>query len=308
MKVVIKQIKEDKLIPVENMDEIRLSDSTYVLGIDASTTTTGLCIMNLATKTPEYSVALHKEEDEKNIRYKVRFKKLIEEFLELNSNVKYTIYEEPHIQYVQSAKVLLPLSTSIEEIVIENEPTFDYLDYKMYGNKVWKKQLLGDKLPVGTDKEKAAVALEVENMFSCYKDKLMTQDEKDAFGLAYIRCREILGEIEFEKLAKQKPFKYEVEFIGADSLDEALEGIANIKYPKAIIENGATVCTLQRGEVFDQKVYDNMAGEDKLLIVEFMPSRAGNIVLRHKLSHINHFNFIYAVIWRKSRKKVVIKK
>ena len=51
-----------------------------------------------------------------------------------------------------------------------------------------------------------------------------------------------------------------------------------------------------------------MAGEDKIVIVEFMPERAGNIVLRHKLHHLREYKYIYAVAWRKSRKKVIVRK
>lgn len=318
MRVVITKIEDNKLTRPESLQEVLIGDKICVLGIDASTSVTGMCLMELKTKTPLYSIALFKDDDEKNIRYKVRFKALLKDFFDANKNILYTIYEEPHLQYVQAAKTLLPLSTSIEELKIESEPDLDYLVDKMYDNKKWKKQFLGDDMPSSnTEAEKKAITEKAVSLFPFYaarytKEKgkkdfaVFTQDERDAFGLAYVRCRELLGEIVFEKLPKQKPFKYEIEFIGASCLDAGLEAVANnIKYPESLAANGIKLCTLERGEDFDQKIYDNMEGEDKIIILEFPPSRAGKIVLKHRLGHLKEYEYIYAVVWRKSRKKVV---
>lgn len=306
LRVVCKKLSDSGIVELETIHNILLDNEyEYVMGIDASTTTTGINIMEIKQKETKYSLAIYKDEDETNARYKVRFKGLLYEILSRYKSIKYVEYEEPIMRHLNAYKVLLPLSTSFEELQVEKEPELDYIDFNFIGNKRWKKQLLGDDMPSsGTEKEKNAVKKKVLEIDKRFGDS--TQDEMDAFGISYVKCMALNGEIYIERVKKRSAFLHDVVFVGAECLEDALLEITNnVDYPDDIKENGVGVANLGKSERLEQSIYNTMNGEDKLVIVEFLRKQHGNIVLKYSLADLKEYDKLFAVAWRKNRKKYI---
>lgn len=278
-----------------------------IMAIDGSTTCSGIVIITLKGLLI-YSMALERSNEETPVQYKVRFKQYIREILLRNSTISNVYYEEPFIGYVESAKILMSLRTSVEEIIAEEEPALSYLKCTEISNKVWKKKLLEpNPIPVGTKEEKEAVRLAVENRMSFMKS--VTQDEIDATGLGLTVLWGISNHMEhsLESKKKVRPFKFNAEFIAAytdnemfDILGRSLD-IWNV--PEELVDTIEVVSLSGTGK-FKNHVYEAIGNEDKLVIMKFKMGKFGNIYIEYDISNlIGEETYMYAVCWRKSRKK-----
>ena len=207
----------DKQILSQSLDpnDIDLSEicEDMALGIDCSSTCTGLGIMTLHGKLL-YSVAFKRDKGDDFIMYKVKLKSFLLNLFSKNPNLKYIFYEEPFLGYAESSKVLIALHTLVQEIKYENTPKFDYIIFKEIPNQRWKKLFLApDKVPSGTDAQKGHVRKKLEGMFSFFEK--LTQDEVDANAMALISTLKILtGEEDIlESNKKIKVFKFKTNFI-----------------------------------------------------------------------------------------------
>lgn len=278
-----------------------------IMSIDGSTSRTGISVLNYEGK-PKVVFAVIRGNDESHVEYKVNLKRVIGAVLLGNKSIDTVVYEEPFIEYSSAAKHLLMLRTFVEELIIECRPELNHIRFIEINNKKWKRIFLRpDKCPSSSQLEKKAV-----------KDKLMStfpylagisQDEIDsvAMGLA------VLSEIRagnIGKLASRKPgrkFAYNIEFIGADNDDEAFaeigDNLSDMGIPMRVAEEGISFVELNGREDFDDVIFNNLAYEDKLLILKFRSKHFGNIVLKHRIGELAATNnWIYAFVWRKHRK------
>lgn len=313
MIIEIRKVIDTGIINYSTLSDVVTDNSrTYILGIDASTTCTGIDIYDLGTHRPVWSLAAKREDTEGKVRYKLKLKKLLETLIYQNPGIKYSEYEEPFIEYAESASDLLALAPTVEEIKIENEPELDYLNHELVPNKRWKKALLGDKLPSGSALEKQAITKEIYRLypFLCSvngKGEVLhftTQDERDALGLCVAKDKELNGEVSELKSVKVRPFKYEIEFVGGEDVDDAIEYVHQLKrIPKVVRENGMVITDLRRGEKFDTKVLNTMQNDDIICVIGFNTNVAGNLYVKYKLASYKKYEKVYAIVWRSNRKK-----
>lgn len=275
-----------------------------ILSIDGSTDRTGVGILRESDGAVCASLAFEKK-DETAVAYKVRLKRAIQGLLERNRCITRVFYEEPFIEYAAAAAKLFMLRTFIEEIKVENEPFFDYLTYKEINNKRWKKLFLHPQVCTGDSKlHKKLVRDKLIAQLPFLKD--VSQDEIDAIAMGFVAVSKMKSGEEDELGSKKKtrPFKYEVEFIGANEDDVAIQEMFDTcSIPAQVLENGITICNLPARGVFDNKIYEIMGQDDKLLIMKFSSNKHGDIILKHKLGYLaSDFDYIYAIVWRKTRK------
>ena len=141
-----------------DISQIRLNEEC-VMSIDGSTTCSGVSILNKQGLIM-YSIAFirDKNDGETPVQYKVRFKRELLNILTHNTCIKQVYYEEPYWGYAESAKILMMLRTSVEELIAENEPNLNYLTLTEVNNKKWKKYFLApDSCPSNSELEKEAV-------------------------------------------------------------------------------------------------------------------------------------------------------
>lgn len=306
MKIVVRDVEN-------NMDTIDINDihinDKYVISIDGSTTVTGVSIISL-TRRPLYTLAFEHERDIENaIHYKVKLKKeLLKLILSNLDNLEYIFYEQPFIGYAQAAKNLFMLSTCIEELKFENEEQLGCLKYKDINNLKWKKQFLAPiKCPSGTELQKKAVYDKLKKLYPQLFTVKITQDEVDATAMGLIGVDSINNgkEEELDNKKSLRPFKYNIEFIGADYDDVIFSDIESIcNTPKKVLENGIIFDRIDSRVNLDKKVYELMGSDDKLLILKFSSNTNGNLILKHNIGEIaNTYDYIYMFIWRKTRKR-----
>lgn len=289
-----------------DIQKAQLQLESCILSIDGSTTNTGMALVRKhdGKLLALFSLSREKtgETPESPVRYKVMLKKFLEQLFAINPAITEVYYEEPFIGYAGAAKNLLMLRTSIDELKIENEPTFDYISYTEYNNLSWKSILLG-KCPAGTEAQKQAVKEHFITHYPILRN--ISQDEYDALGLAtaiYMTYRD-------PSLAPQKkkatPFKYEVSFHGARDNDDFFDFFNDVyKGPRKLLENGIKLVTLPANCNFDNTVYKSMGENDLILVLSFPSSSHGDIILQHKLGQLSkNYPVIYAIAYRKSRKK-----
>lgn len=288
------------LAPI-SMEQINIPVSA-LMSIDGSTTITGVAILRNGDGALMCVMAFTREEGESPVRYKVQLKRAIESILRANPNINKTYYEEPFIGRATAAPNLFMLRTFIEEMVIENEPEFDYLLRTEVNNKTWKRLFLKpDKCPTGSEIEKAAVKKKLLAALP-FLDGSVTQDEIDAIAIGFVAATALEG----EKLSSSHitPFKYNTKFIGANDDESAFDDILNIwEGPKSVIENGISYIQIKARTNFEKQVFTAMGSEDKLVIVRYNSDDHANITLKHNIGALaaNH-TYIYAFIWRKTRK------
>lgn len=278
-----------------------------VMAIDGSTTCTGIAFLEKEHGYLLGTMALKRSSGESQVRYKVEYKRFIAEILR-KFKILNIFYEEPYIGFAESTKALFLLRSSIEELIVENEPEFDYIRYIEVNNKRWKKALLGEgNCPVGTELEKAAVKAEIVRQLP-FMDKV-TQDEIDATGIGFVAITRLQSgtEVDLASKKKAKPFKFNIEFIGADDEDEFytqfFDQLTDYKIPTSVLDNGMTMTKIPGSGIFDNYVYKYMGDSDKLLVLCFSVKHHANIILEHRISNLTANNkYIYAVIWRKTRK------
>ena len=308
MKVIIRrpQISSTGEISLSecNIEDIRVSDVS-VMSIDGSTTNTGVGILRKSDGALFYSCSFAREDGETPVQYKVRLKRSISKILSLNHLIDTVYYEEPFIGYAEAAKNLLMLRTFIEEMIVENEPDYDYLKHLEVNNMKWKKLFLApDKCPQGTELQKAAVRKKLEGFMPYLK--VVTQDEIDAICLGFIATVQLKDGSDDDLQSKKKAhaFQYNIEFIGADTDDDMITEFSDTySGPKSILQNGIVLTQIGNTGNFDKHVYEAMGNEDKVLIVKFSSNHHCNLILKYKLGNLSTtFDYLYAVIWRKSRK------
>lgn len=311
MKIIIRQ-------PIQNTDltyklqDIQLENvavANYaLLAIDGSTTNTGLAIIRQSDGAIMYTASASKEKDEEPVRYKLRLKNYVKDLLLRNRFIDQIYYEEPTISHLSAVKNLFMLRSFIEEMIIENEPTFDYLKHYEVNNMRWKKEFLHpEKVPFGTDNQKKAVRDKLEKSLPFLS--VVTQDEIDAIGLGYAAAKHLMngndnGGEELVSKKKTRPFQYNSLFIGADCDDDAFVEFYDVyNGPEKILENGISFSEIDTRVNFDKHICNTMGDDDKVLIIKFNSNHHGDVILKYRIGYLStQYEYIYAIIWRKSRK------
>lgn len=311
MKKKLRVVSKDEsgnfcLKEIEQEEVLFLDES--VMGIDGSTTNTGISIIRKADGALLYSFSLQREKSsETPVQYKVRLKKFVDDILGRNKNIGSVFYEEPFVgEHATSVGNLMMLRTFVEELVLENEPKYDYLKREEINNMKWKKIFLAPtKCPQGTEAQKKAV----RNKLIGYMPFLdcITQDEVDAICLGMSAVYKIRQGLEDELKSKKavKPFQYEIRFIGADDTDDMLQELHDIyNGPDVVMQNGILLKDIGSRANFEKKIYELMGQEDKLLILKYKSGKYGNLTLQYNIGHlVANYEYIYALVWRKNRKK-----
>lgn len=291
-------------VPVEDIDI-----SNYaIMAIDGSTRNSGIAIIRQFDGGLLYSISASRDTsgDETPVQYKVRLKRAVKEILLKNRMIAEVYYEEPIIANISSVSNLFMLRTFVEELIVENEPTFDYLKHFEISNMRWKKEfLVPDKVPQGTENQKKAVREKLERALPFLN--VVSQDEIDAIcmGCVVVKTEKAgaSGE-ELQSKKKARAFKYKVEFFGADSDEDLFADFWSLYGgPKSILENGVYLFDLGPRSDFDKTIYERMGSDDKLLVLKFASGKHGNVVLKHKIGGLAaQYKYIYAVVWRENRR------
>lgn len=275
-----------------------------IIAIDGSTTCTGVAILRECDGAISCSIAFIRE-DETPVQYKVRLKRAIKDILARNRHITKVYYEEPFLGYAKAAMNLMMLRTFVEELIEENEPNFNYLTNIEVSNMKWKKLFLTpEKVAAGTEAQKEQV---YKKLIAClpFLDGI-TQDEADAISMGFVAAVKLKQgtEDELESKKKARPFQYNSRFIGADDDDGMLQEFHDIyDGPKHLLDEGTRMITIPSTANFDKKVYEAMGSEDRVVIVKFASHHHGNIILANRIGHLcASFSYIYAIIWRKTRK------
>lgn len=282
-----------------------------VLVIDGSTSNSGLAIMRESDGALLYSISASRDSNRQNetpVRYKIQLKRHVEDILRRNKYISQIYYEEPVIANVSAVSNLFMLRTFIEEMIIENEPEFNYLKHFEINNMRWKHLFLSpEKVPQGTENQKRVVRERLEKYLPFLNT--VTQDEIDAIAMGFVVCTSLKGNsgVDVQDLASKKktrPFKFEVDFIGADNDDDAFtEFIESYPGPKKLMDNRVNFVELGSREDFKKKVYESMGDEDIILLIKFSSNKHGNTILEYKLGRLSvNYEYIYAVVWRTTRK------
>lgn len=290
------------------LEDIKV-DNYSILSIDGSTTNSGLAIHREYDGALLYSIkATRDSSGETPVHYKIRLKRAVMDILKRNKYITQVYYEEPVIANITAVANLFMLRTFVEEMIIENEPDFDYIKHYEISNMRWKKEFLApDKVPQGTDNQKKAVRAKMEGYLPFLN--AVSQDEIDAICMGWVATQYMRddkgGGEALKSKKKAKPFKYNIEFIGADEDDNMLVELWDIyKGPKKLLENGISFTEIDRKTNFDKHVYDTMGAEDdKLLIIKFSSKHHGDLILKHKVGNLSaQYEYLYALVWRVTRK------
>lgn len=302
--IVMSDNGEDELVYVAE-----IIDKEVILSIDGSTTCTGIGLIDKESGDIVCTMALIKEDKTDSIRYKVEFKRFIQKLLSMIPYIRHIYYEEPFIgSYANATKALMMLRTSVQEVIIENEPGFDYIKFIEVNNKKWKKKFLyPGTCPNDTELEKKAIRDKIVSMLPFLG--VLTQDELDACAMGFTALKLLKddNEKELETKHKPRPFKYNTWFIGADDDDDMIQqysdGIEEQKIPQVLLDKGADIIEINGNGTFDNKVYNAMGNEDRLIILKYKSNNYGHIALKNNIGYmVGEYKYIYAVIWRKSRK------
>lgn len=306
-----------------------------LVSIDGSSSRTGVAVFDYTGSALCGTVAVERDDNEDYVEYKIRLKRALIRLMDAHLPVlKRIFYEEPFVGFTHSTEVLMALRTTIKEIKLENAPKYDNITYTEVNNGKWKRIFLyPNKVPSGSDNQKAAVQNKVSNMFKdmasiektvkktgeVKRYLVFTEDECDAIGLG-IACMQTLktgwDESELISKKKAKPFKYNIQFLvaTADNQDEAeCRGAESFydynsawKVPPIVIDNGISIVPLNGRGVFDNHIYEAMGGDDKLLIVSFPGGKYVDTIIRNGRSDLcrdyDKNEYIIAFVWRKSRK------
>lgn len=276
-----------------------------IMSIDGSTTNTGIAIARLQDGALYNSISCAREDKETPVQYKVRLKRFIKDIITANREITHIVYEEPFIGYAESIKNLFMLRTFIEEIIVEDEPRYDYINHFEMNNKKWKKLFLEpEKLPSNSELEKELVRKKILKYLPFMKD--VSQDEIDAYAMGFVSANILkTGTVdELKSKKKASAFKYEIQFIGAIDDEYVMDEFYDVyRGPEKILKGGIHFYEVSGRERLDKKIYESMGQEDKLLLMKFSSKTHGNIILQHKIGHLaSEFPYIYAIVWRKNRK------
>lgn len=289
------------------LDDINVQQYA-ILSIDGSTSNSGLAILRECDGAIMYSMCATRDSSgETPVHYKIRLKRQVADILRRNKYITQIYYEEPIIHNASAVASLFMLRTFIEEMIIENEPEFDYIKHYEISNMRWKKEFLApDKVPQGTEKQKKAVRDKLEASLP-FLNKV-TQDEIDAICMGYVACTYLKDNKdvkELESKKKARPFKYNSIFIGADDDDNMLTEFMDVyNGPKKLLDKPISFTEIDGKTDFDKHIYNTMGqDEDRILIVKFSSKHHGNIILEHKIGNLAaQYDYIYAIVWRVTRK------
>lgn len=290
-------------------DEITIG-SYSLLSIDGSTSNTGVAIIRESDGGLMYSLTFKRDKRDKTnetpVQYKVRLKREIKKLLMKSSLIQKVYYEEPCIDNITAIANIYMLRTFVEEIIVEDEPAFDYIKHYEINNKRWKKLFLApDKCPSNSELEKKAVRDKLLGYMPFLKDS--TQDEIDAIAMGFVVATSLKEGISSEELESQKkprPFKYNIEFIGAEYDDGMLTLLHDVyNGPEKILQNGILFSEIERKTDFEKHIYKQMGNDDKLLIIKFKSDTHADIILKHQIGMLSaQFPYLYALVWRYTRK------
>lgn len=288
------------------VDDIHV-ENYAILSIDGSTTNSGLAILREYDGAMMYTISASRDaSNETPVQYKVRLKRAVKELLSKNKLITQVYYEEPVVANISSVANLFMLRTFIEEMIVENEPDFDYIKHVEVNNMRWKKEFLApEKVPQGTENQKKAVREKLETFIPALKQ--VTQDEIDAIAMGWAAASRIKNSGSGEELQSKKkarPFKYNIRFIGADTDDCMLNELWDVySGPKKLMENGINFSEINAKQNFEKHIFEKMGNDDKLLIIKFSSKHHGNIVLQHRVGNLSaHYDYMYALVWRTNRK------
>lgn len=283
-------------------------DKYCLLSIDGSTSNTGMALIRECDGAIMYLMTAErsKNENETPVQYKVRLKRQVYKLLKSTNLIYQVYYEEPVVCNITSVKNLFMLRTFVEELIVENEPELDYIKHYEVPNTKWKRLFLEpEKLPQGTDKQKAAVRKKMIGYLPFMAE--VTQDEIDAASMGFAAAKLLRNNQSGEELASKKkirPFKYNSVFVGADEDQEVLECFGDYyNGPDYLIENGVSLLELTKKQDFDRAVYDTVGEKDSIGILKFSSDTHCNVVLSNKIGNLAaQYEYIYAIVWRKTRK------
>lgn len=312
------------------LDDIcqRINQSTTPvgIGIDGSSTNTGLGIMN-KTGGLIGTAALGRVKGEDYIQYKLSLHdELTHILLACKDKITNIWYEEPFVGYTNAAEVLMAIRTTIKEIIYKH-PELKHIVYKEVNNKRWKKIFLeqhNSRLPSGgTPAEKKAIAdvLGVKLVYDNLYDTrcCVTQDEMDASGLVYSGWYGEREGIQLESKKSIHKFGFNIAFELFDATPEEVEQNITLslldvakenKIPSRVLDNGVTINILAGRKLFDNIVYETMEDNDKLLVFIYKADKYANILFKYdagreiasQLQNFGAEQTIAAYVWRKSRK------
>lgn len=292
-----------------SIDDIHIANNCIV-SVDASTDNTGYAIIDLLSGELICTMQL-KKEDENLAQYGKKSQLILGKLFEQCPNIRYIVYEEPFIQWVQSATVLIGLRAFYYSFIEDQKSKGRQVEMIEIANTKWKREFLyPSKLPQLSAEHKGAIANKFKELYPGIE---VTQDEMDAagLGLSFVKRYMESGldgvKEQLESKTKAHPFKYNVEFIGAETLDDCLSdleiSLSDFKIPQRVIDNGIRIESIGSRGKFDNYVYKAMGDGDNLLIIEFKSTAHANIVLEHRLGYLaESYSHLYAIIWRKSRK------
>lgn len=282
-----------------------------VLSFDGSTSSTGIGLLSI-TGVPLASIRMTADVEADPILYKVQFKRLVEWLLLSYPTLIEVCYEEPGLENANSIKALFGLRTTIPEVLIEQKEAMDHrVKFIEIPNGKWKKLFLApDKIPPGTDLQKIAVRNKLARMYPWASDPLISEDECDAFGQGIAFCsKSIVGEEDDMQSKKAvKPFQFVARIIGADTDDEFIgeytDRFKKLRIPKRFDGNiELTPIELPGTGRFDKHVFNNMRGDDKVLVLKFKSTSYAPTLLEYDLDNeAVDYNYAYALVWRKTKK------
>lgn len=284
------------------LGDVRVGDTAAIMSIDCSASLTGISIISIASNMPLYSIVFGREKSEESfVEYKVTLKKLIKGLLDNNAVIEYVFYEEPYIGYATALAPLYSLKTSVPEIIAEY-PMMQYLQYREINNMWWKKEFLKpNKIPQGTENQKRAIRDALVSVLGCYNN--LSQDECDAYGMGWVCCNMLKGEIEEPRKTSRSKFKYNIEFVSANVLEHCIEDATELdNVPMRVKENGVRLVELTRHDRFERTVFNTMGDDDVLVLIIFNKRTGGEVILKYQLSYLSDDDYICAIVWRVSRK------
>lgn len=290
-----------------DVDKIKI-ESDAVLSIDGSTKNSGLAILRESDGALLYTLSAKRDTSgETPVHYKIRLKRAVKDIIEKNPKIHTIYYEEPCIGYASAVSNLFMLRAFVEEMIIENEPQFDHLKHYEISNKKWKKLFLApDKCPTGSEAEKKAVRAKVEKFLPFLQT--ISQDEIDAIAMGFASIKFMIDGNSPDELESKKPnskFAYNIQFLATDNDDNMWVELFDIyKGPENILQNGMHLTEIDSKTNFEKHIYKKMGSDDKLLIIKFSSKHHANLILQHRIGYLAaQFPYIYALVWRKTRKK-----
>lgn len=275
-----------------------IDKDAYVLGLDGSTSRSGVCVMSVGGRLGFVCAVVR--EKETMVEYKVFLKKFLTDLIQ-EYEIKHTAYEEPFIGFVQDAKSLYMLASSLSEIAVETGMSFSVTPVN---NMRWKKRFLARKLEGGSQVHKKAVREKVIALIPALAVLAKNKDdydESDAFGLTFYLAQCVRDNVmeSMQSVGKPRKFKYDLQLVGgAVTAEEALKLVNKPRKDGVVIENISTK------KNFDLTVYTLMQGKDAILVLYFKSGKFGDVILKHDAGEIAaKHDTITAIVTRKSKSR-----